>query len=186
MFRRFRLKTRVYGNRRHECSFKATINCLIWNDGELVGLQNCYLGFFFENFEKCLKFSTFFLFQNCPPQNQNFQKKTWNMLVVNGWWICVQNFKSISSKMAEIWYKKCKNRHFSRHFGTLPWFTEFYFLIDFDASKSALGSFSRSLRKSDPKTCIAALNHDFFCLTFFTWWPEMTLTSIMVTKHRKR
>ena len=23
------------------------------------------------------------------------------------------------------------------------------------------------------------------CLTFFTWWPEMTLTFIMVTKHRK-
>ena len=23
------------------------------------------------------------------------------------------------------------------------------------------------------------------CLTFFTWWPEMTLTCIMVTKHRK-
>ena len=45
MFRRFRLKIRVYGNRRHEFSFKATINCIIWNDGELVGLQYCYLGF---------------------------------------------------------------------------------------------------------------------------------------------
>ena len=32
-------------NRLHECSFKATINCFIRNDGELVGLQNCYLGF---------------------------------------------------------------------------------------------------------------------------------------------
>ena len=40
-------------------------------------------------------------------------------------------------------------------------------------------------QKSDLKTCIAALNHDFFCLTFFTWWPEMTLTSIMVAKHSK-
>ena len=29
MFRRFRPKIRVYGNRRHECSFKATINFLI-------------------------------------------------------------------------------------------------------------------------------------------------------------
>ena len=38
MFRRFQPKIRPYGNRRHRCSFKATINCLIWNDVELVGL----------------------------------------------------------------------------------------------------------------------------------------------------
>ena len=48
------------------------------------------------------------------------------------------------------------------------------------------GHFSRSLRKFDLNTCFAALNPDFFFgLTFFTWWPEMTLTCIMVTKHRK-
>ena len=47
------------------------------------------------------------------------------------------------------------------------------------------GHFSRSLRKSDVKTCITALNPDLFCLTFFTWWPEMSLTHIMVTMHRK-
>ena len=144
----------------------------------------------------------------------------------------------------------------SPHFGTLPWFSQFYFLTDFDALKSVLESFSahrwkiiwkcgcrsthvaivhphqllkhpwwttntvsevrhgcfitlcgcttaiwvlrhphfhtilhlcfpRSLRKSDLKTCIAVLYPDFFCLTFFTWWPEMTLTCIMVTKHKK-
>ena len=64
-------------------------------------------------------------------------------------------------------------------------FPNFVFLTDFDASKSLWGHFSRSLRKSNLKTCIAALNHDLFCLTFFTWWPEMTLTCIMVTKNRK-
>ena len=42
-----------------------------------------------------------------------------------------------------------------------------------------------SLRKSDVKTCITALNPEIFYLTFFTWWPEMILTYIMVTKHRK-
>ena len=42
-----------------------------------------------------------------------------------------------------------------------------------------------SLRKSDRKTCITALNPEIFYLTFFTWWPEMILTYIMVTKHRK-
>ena len=80
--------------------------------------------------------------------------------------------------------KQVKNKHFSRHFGTLPWISKFYFLTDFDASKIVFGHFLRSLRKSNLKTCIAALNHEFYCLTFFTWWPEMTLTCIMVTKHR--
>ena len=190
MFRRFRPKLRVYENRRHGCSFKATINFLIWNDVDLVGLQNCYLGFWkFWKFLKSFKiFNIFFLFQNFPPQNQNFQKKSYNMLEGNGWWICPQNFKWISSKMAEIWWKTCKkNRHFSRHFGTLPWLSECYFLTDFDAFKGVLGSFfAFFLRKSDLKTCIAAVNHEKKnCLTFFTWWPEMTLTSIMVAKHSK-
>ena len=96
---------------------------------------------------------------------------------------------NISSRYLQKWLrystKHVKNRHFSRQFGTLPWFSEVYFLTDFDASKSVLGLFSRSLRKSDLKTCIAALNREIFCLTFFTWWPDMTLTCIMVTKHRK-
>ena len=111
MFRRFRAKIRVYGNRRHGCSFKATINFLIWNDVELVVLQNYYLGFWKlkipQNFQNFREF--FFLFQKFPPQNQNFQK-TDNMLEGNGWWICVQNFKSISSKMAEIWHKTCQKQ----------------------------------------------------------------------------
>ena len=81
--------------------------------------------------------------------------------------------------------KHVKNRHFSRHFGTLPWFSEFYFWPILMLQTVFLGHFSRSLRKSDLKTCIAALNHDFFCLTFFTWWADMTLTSIMVMKHSK-
>ena len=111
MFRQFRAKIRVYGNRRHGCSFKATINFLIWNYVELVGLQNCYLGFWeFWKFLKIFKiFDIFFLFQNFPPQNKNFQKPD-NMLEGNGWWICVQNFKSISLKMAEIWHKTCEKQ----------------------------------------------------------------------------
>ena len=79
MFRRFRLKIRVYENRRHEYSFKATINCLIRNDGELVGLQNCYLGF-----SKFSKFSKKKSFQNFPIQIEIFNKKTHNMLEGNG------------------------------------------------------------------------------------------------------
>ena len=89
MFRRFRPKIRVYGNRRHGCSFKATINFLIWNDVELVGLQNCYLGFGkFCNFPIFQNFQQFFsFFKIFSPQNQNFQK-TVQYVRGNGWWIC--------------------------------------------------------------------------------------------------
>ena len=73
------------------------------------------------------------------------------MLELNGWWICAQNFKSISSKMAEIWHKTCEKQALSRHFGTLPRFSEFYFLTDFDASKSVLGSFFAFFAKIWPK-----------------------------------
>ena len=113
MFRRFRAKIRVYGNRRHGCSFKATINFLIWNDVELVGLQNCYLWFCkFGKFLKIFKiFDNFFSFSKFYPSKSKFStKKTDNMLEGNGWWICVQNFKSISSKMAEIWHKTCQKQ----------------------------------------------------------------------------
>ena len=84
MFRRFRLKIRVYGNRRHERSFKATINCLILNDGELVALQNCYLGISkFLKFRKFPKFSFFFFFKIFPLKIKIF-KKPYNMLEGNG------------------------------------------------------------------------------------------------------
>ena len=86
MFRRFRPKIRIYGNRRHGCSFKATINCFILNDVELVGLQNCYLGFSkFWKFAKFPKLSTFFLFKkkNFPLKIKIF-KKPYNMLEGNG------------------------------------------------------------------------------------------------------
>ena len=146
MFSRFRPKIRVYGNRWHGCSFKASINFLIWNDVGLVGLQNNYLGFwFFFNFPNFSKFSTIFLlFQNVPPQNQNFQNRTicWRAMADK----CVHK---ISSRYLQKWLrydiKHAKNRHFSRHFGTLPWFSGFYFLTDFNASKSVLGSFFRVL-----------------------------------------
>ena len=99
------------------------------------------------------------------------------MVEGNGWWICVQNFKSISSKMAEIWHKTCQNRHFSRHFGTLPWFSEFYFLTDFDASKSVLGSFFAFFAKISPKNMYrSSKSRNFFAWSFLpgdlTWpWP---------------
>ena len=46
-------------------------------------------------------------------------------------------------------------------------FPNFIFLTDFDDSKSVLRSFFAFLRTSDLKTCIAALNHEFFLLDLF-------------------
>ena len=43
--------------------------------------------------------------------------------------------------------------------------------------------FLRSLRKNRPKNMYRSSKSHF--LPCFTWWPEMTLTCIMVTKHKK-
>ena len=63
----------------------------------------------------------------------------------------MQNVKSISSKMAEILHKTCKKGTFQVISGLHRDFPNFIFLTDFDAAKGVLGSFSRSLRKSDLK-----------------------------------
>ena len=61
-----------------------------------------------------------------------------------------------------------KNRHFLRHFGTSLRFSGFYFLTDFDAFKKCFKViFSRSLTKSDQKTCIAALKPEMFWFDLF-------------------
>ena len=96
----------------------------------------------------------------------------------------------ISSRYLQKWLryniKHVKNRHFSRHFGTLPWFSEFYFLTDFDASKSVLGSFFAFFAKIWPKN----MYRSFKSRNYFVWpfslgdlrWPWPVLWS---QKHRK-
>ena len=85
MFRRFRPKIRVYGNRRHGCSFKATINVLIWNDEKLVGLQNCYLRYWkFWKFPKISKIFSIFFQKKKIPSKQNFQQTVY---YVRGQWL---------------------------------------------------------------------------------------------------
>ena len=91
----------------------------------------------------------------------------------------------ISSRYLQKWLRYYI-KHIKSHFGTLPWFPEFYFLTDFDAAKYVLGSFFAFFAKMWPKNMYRSSKSRFFVsLTFFTWWPEMTLTCIMVTKHRK-
>ena len=87
----------------------------------------------------------------------------------------------ISSRYLQKWLryniKHVKNRHFSRHFATLPWFSEFCFLTDFDASKSVLGSFFAFFVKIWPKNMYrSSKSRNFFVWPFspgdLRWpWP---------------
>ena len=192
MFRRFWSTKWVYGNRRHWCSFKATINWLICNDVEWVGLQKCYLGFYF--LWKKWKFSkrSIFLFLIQFPPNQNFQKT-----VINVRGLCLMNMcTQFQVDIFKNGWKHVKNRHFSRHFGTLPWFSEFCFLTDFDASKSVLGSFFAFFTKIWPKNMYHSSKSLIFLFDLFhpvTWddldlyyghkAQEMILTDVSDTIH---
>ena len=53
--------------------------------------------------------------------------------------------------MAEIWHKTCQKQALFTSFRDFTVISEFYFLIDFDASKSVLGSFFAFFAKSDLK-----------------------------------
>ena len=89
----------------------------------------------------------------------------------------------ISSRYLQKWprynIKHVKNRHFSRHFGTLG--TVIFRILFFDQfwrfKKCFRVIFSRSLRKSDLNTCIAALNHEFvlFDLFHLVTWDDLDL-----------
>ena len=109
------------------------------------------------------------------------------MLEGKGWWICAQHVKSISSKMAAIWHKTCQKQALFTSFQDLTVIFRIFFFTDFDASKSDLGSFfAFFFAKIWPKNMYhTSKSRNFLLDLFFTWWPEMTLTSIMITKHSK-
>ena len=72
--------------------------------------------------------------------------------------------------------KHVKNRHFSRHFATLPWFSEFCFLTDFDTSKSVLGSFFAFFAKIWPKNMYRSSKSRFlFYLFHLVTWDDLDL-----------
>ena len=87
----------------------------------------------------------------------------------------------ISSRYLQKWLryniKHVKNRHLSRHFGTWPWFSEFYFLTDFDVSKSVLGSFFAIFAKIWPKNMYHSSKSQFFLLDLFylVAWHDLEL-----------
>ena len=95
-----------------------------------------------------------FIFPKHFPLTNKIFKKSCNMLDCNGWWICVQNFKSIASKMAELWHKTCWKQP------NLPIFAIIIFRPILIFQKVFLSHFSCSLQ-FDLKTCIAVPYHDF-------------------------
>ena len=121
-------------------------------------------------------FQHFFLFQNFPLKIKIF-KKPYNMLEGNGWWTCAQNFKSISSKMAEIWHKTCQKQTLFTSFRDL---TEIFRILFFDRFwrlKSVLGSFFAFFAKIWPKNMYRTSKSRNFLLDLFLpgdlrWpWP---------------
>ena len=73
------------------------------------------------------------------------------MLEGNGWCICEHNFKSISSKITELWHKRGKKQTLFTSFRDLTVIFKCYFLTDFDASASVLGPFFELFAKIWPK-----------------------------------
>ena len=134
------------------------------------------------------KKSKHFLFFKISPSKSKFSKirKIWDG---NGWWISVQTFKSISSKMAEIWHKLCQKQALSTSFRDFTAIFRILFFDRFWRFKSVLGSYFAFFAKIWPKTCITALSPDFLCSTFCMClpgdlrWPWHI--PIMVIKHRK-
>ena len=124
--------TRVYRNRRHSVkSFKAKIQAPYMKWRKISGatkllsriLKILKIPSNFQNFQH------FFFFFKISPLKIKIFKKPDNMLEGNGWWICVQNFKSISSKMAEIWHKTCQKQAL---FTSFREFTVIFLILFFD------------------------------------------------------
>ena len=99
------------------------------------------------------------------------------MLESNVSWICVQNFKSISSKMAEIWHETCQKLALFTSFRDLTVISRILFLTDFDASKSVLGSFFAFFEKTWPKTMYRSSKSrkNLFDLFHLVTWDDLDL-----------
>ena len=79
-----------------------------------------------QNFQN---FRQFFSFFKISPLKIKIFKKPDYMLEGNSWWICVQNFKLISLKMAEIWHTTCQKQAL---FTSFREFTVIFRILFFD------------------------------------------------------
>ena len=127
--------------------------------------------------------SNFYSFRDSFPKIKIFKNRNICQRVMSHEYVY-----KISSQYLQKWLrynvKYVRNRHFSRHFGTFPWFYEFCFLTDFDASKSVLGSFFAFFAKIWPNnTCRSSKSRFFFVWPFspgdLRWpWPVLWSQSI--------
>ena len=110
----------------------------------------------------------------------------WQCLM-NRYYECVENCKSTSSKLTGIWHGTLKKTD-TFHVISALWHGFPIVLTDFDVSKCVTVIFHiPTLRRSGLKPCRYCIPISHFwlpiCLTFMTWWPEMTLTFIRIPKH---
>ena len=87
-------------------------------------------------------------------------------------------------KMTEVWHKTCQKQALFTSFRDYCDFLNFIF-DRFWRFKKYLRVIFAFLAKIWTKNMYRSSKSRFFCLTFYTWWPEMTLTCIMVPKYRK-
>ena len=121
-------------------------------------------------------FNIFFSFQNFPPQNQNFQK---TVLYVRGKWLINMYTKFQVDIFENSWdmTENISKQALFTSFRDLPWLSEFYFLTDFDASKSVLGSFFGFFAKIWPKIMYRSSKSRIFLFAFFylVTWDDLDL-----------
>ena len=84
------------------------------------------------------KIYPFFFFSKITPLKTKNLEKPEFVLIDNGWWICVQNFKSISFKLTELWNLTCWKQP---DFAISLDFPNFILWPIFVFSKGVLGSF---------------------------------------------
>ena len=87
--------------------------------------------------------------------------------------------------MAEIWHKTCQKQALFTSFRDFAVIFLILFFDRFSCFKKCFRVIFAFFAKIWPKNMYRSSKSRFFCLTFFTWWPDMTLTSIMVMKHSK-
>ena len=92
--------------------------------------------------------------------------------------VCVQNFKSISSNMAEMWHKIFQKQALFTSFRDFTMiFLILFFLTDFDASKSVLGPFFELFAKIWPINMYRSSKSPFFTfvLLYLMTWIDLDL-----------
>ena len=80
-------------------------------------------------------------------------------------------------KMAEIWHVTCQKQSLFTSFRDMTLIFEFYFLTDFDTSKSVLGSFFAFFAKIWPKSmyCTSKSRNSLLDLFYLVTWDDLDL-----------